>query len=74
MIQWYMVLITVDKSIHGNNVHFYWAVVTVPEEEGVKSLKDEFKINEDELTCEENNNCSLPKNNTPRLINMFIQI
>jgi len=40
----------------------------------LKSLKDEFKINQDELACEREQQCFFATNNTLRLINMLIQI
>ena len=39
-----------------------------------QSLKDEFKINQDELACEREQQCFFATNNTLRLINMLIQI
>ena len=56
MIQWYMVLIIVDKSIHGSTVHCNELSLHYLKKKVLgQSLKDEFKINQDELACEENN-------------------
>jgi hypothetical protein len=69
-----MVLTTADKSIHGNTVHRIELSLHYLKDRALSQcLKDEFKINRDELACEENNSASFPQKNTPRLINLLIQ-
>jgi hypothetical protein len=72
MIQWYKVMIIVDKSIHGNIVHRIELLLHCLKKRVLsQSLKDEFKINQDELACEEQQ-CFLGGGG--KLINVHIQI
>jgi hypothetical protein len=70
-----MVLIIIDKSIHGNTVHcIELSLHYLKESVFSQCLKDEIKMDPDELAYEENYNVSLPEKDTPRLINVLIQI